>query len=274
MPYIVGLDLGQTHDYTALAVVALTPGDDTLALPHLQRFPLNMPYPDMIAAVTKLVSAPALSQAPLVVDQTGVGRPVVDLLRQSLPGRIIPVTITSGQTASVQPDGSRHVPKKDLVTCLLSLLEDRRLKVAKGLPEAHTLVGELLNFKVEITPAANETFGAWRHGQHDDLVLAVALACWWAGRNPTAQHCRYPIRHESWSYARELTPCQRDDYLVVRSSRISISTAERSLRAGTVLAVTVTVICLGMVLAGAFPFGAVSDLVTSDPSTFTSRAAI
>ena len=139
-----------------------------------------MPYPDMIAAVTKLVSAPPLSLAPLVVDQTGVGRPVVDLLRLSVPGRIIPVTITSGQTATVQPDGSRHVPKKELVTCLVGLLEDRRLKVAKSLLEARTLVNELLNFKVEITAAANETFGAWRDGQHDDLVLAVALACWWA----------------------------------------------------------------------------------------------
>lgn len=27
-------------------------------------------------------------------------------------------------------------------------------------------------------PAANEMFGAWREGQHDDLVLAVAIAVW------------------------------------------------------------------------------------------------
>ena len=179
--YYIGLDLGQTHDYTALAVLSCAAGDDSLSLPHLQRFPLNQPYPDMIASITKLVSAPPLARAPLVVDQTGVGRPVVDLLRQGVGAhRIIPVTITSGKVATVEPDGSRHVPKKDLVTCLLSLLEDRRLKVARSLPEVRTLVDELLNFKVEITPSAHETFGAWRHGQHDDLVLAVALACWWA----------------------------------------------------------------------------------------------
>ena len=38
--------------------------------------------------------------------------------------------------------------------------------------------------------AANETFQAWRAGDHDDLVLAVALACWWAERRgncPSAQ---------------------------------------------------------------------------------------
>ena len=33
-------------------------------------------------------------------------------------------------------------------------------------------------FRVKITEAANETFGAWREGQHDDLLLAVALAAW------------------------------------------------------------------------------------------------
>jgi hypothetical protein len=177
--HIIGLDLGQTHDYTALAVLSSS-SDDSWSVPHLQRFPLNQPYPNMIKAVTKLASTPLLAQAPLVVDQTGVGRPIVDMLRLSVGQRLIPVTITAGRTANVQPDGSRHVPKKDLVTCLLSLLEDRRLKVAKSLPEAQTLVQELLNFKVEITASANETYGAWRRGQHDDLVLAVALACWWA----------------------------------------------------------------------------------------------
>ena len=64
--YFVGLDLGQTHDYTALAVVAGTPQDDSLFLPHLQRFRLDTPYPDMIGSVTRLVLAPPLVRAPLV----------------------------------------------------------------------------------------------------------------------------------------------------------------------------------------------------------------
>jgi hypothetical protein len=44
---------------------------------------------------------------------------------------------------------------------------------------ASVLVQELLNFRVKITEAANETFGAG-DGEHDDIVLAVALACWYA----------------------------------------------------------------------------------------------
>jgi hypothetical protein len=50
------------------------------------------------------------------------------------------------------------------------------------MPEAATLVKELHNFQVKITAAANEVFGTWRHGVHDDLVLAAALACWQAER--------------------------------------------------------------------------------------------
>ena len=38
---------------------------------------------------------------------------------------------------------------------------------------------ELETFKARVTPAGSEQFLAdWRKGQHDDLVLAVALAAW------------------------------------------------------------------------------------------------
>ena len=41
---------------------------------------------------------------------------------------------------------------------------------------------DLETFRVKVTAAANETFGAWREGQHDDLVLAVGIAAWQAER--------------------------------------------------------------------------------------------
>jgi hypothetical protein len=40
-----------------------------------------------------------------------------------------------------------------------------------------TLVRELEDYRVKITPAADETFNA-REGAHDDLSLALALAVW------------------------------------------------------------------------------------------------
>jgi hypothetical protein len=186
--YIVGLDLGQTADFTALAVLerptALRKGDSVVyAMRHLRRFALGTPYTEIVPAVAKLVDAPPLTgHVSLVVDQTGVGRAVVDMFRRSAQCQVVPVTITCGQQVTETEDRCWHVPKKELVTSLQLLLQSRRLQIARTLPEAATLVRELENFRVKITLAANETFGAWREGQHDDLVLAAALAAWQAER--------------------------------------------------------------------------------------------
>jgi hypothetical protein len=187
--YFLGLDLGQTTDFTAVAVLErptqVGDGKPNLLLRHLQRFALGTPYTSIVSAVAQLSGTALLrDQATMTVDQTGVGRPLVEMLRQApVPCRIVPVTITGGNAVTVAEDGGFHVPKKELVTGLQLLLQGRRLKVARRLPDTNLLVRELLNFRVKITAAANETFGSWREGDHDDLVLAVALACWQAERD-------------------------------------------------------------------------------------------
>jgi hypothetical protein len=184
--HIVGLDLGQSSDYTALAVLerSFRHTDETLseviadyAVRHLRRWQLKTPYDVIIAEVVKLVASPPLDNPRLAVDQTGVGAAVVDLLRAAEPKAMLrPVLITAGH--QTLPTGDEyHVPKKELVSTLQVLLQSRRLRVAP-LPEGELLVKELLAFKVKITLSANETFEAWRERDHDDLVLAVALAAW------------------------------------------------------------------------------------------------
>jgi len=38
-----------------------------------------------------------------------------------------------------------------------------------------------MNFKVKIDPqTAHDSYSAWREADHDDLVLSVALAAWFA----------------------------------------------------------------------------------------------
>jgi hypothetical protein len=110
------------------------------------------------------------------VDGTGVGVPVVNMFQQR--GRpLLPIVITGGDAISYMGRTVR-VPKRDLVSVLQVLFHSKRLKIAAGVAERDTLLGELANFSAKITQHANDTYEAWREGQHDDLVLALALACW------------------------------------------------------------------------------------------------
>jgi hypothetical protein len=195
LDYFTGLDLGQARDFTALAVLERTTVPDPqapgrmvghYAVRHLERFPLGTAYTAVCTRVASLFAGPPLADSTLVVDQTGVGRPVIDLLRRTkIQARLRPVTITAGHRASLADGGGWLVPKKELVSTLQVLLAAQRLKVAPTLADAPTLVRELLQFQVKVTRAAHETFGSWRDGQHDDLVLAVAVAAWQAERCPS-----------------------------------------------------------------------------------------
>jgi hypothetical protein len=189
--YFVGLDLGQAQDFTALAVLArsfVLPGDPSalrrcsFALRHLQRFPLGTHYSEVLGTLVKLLQAPPLVGAFVVVDQTGVGRAVVDTLADGLRNRVTclfcPVTITTGQEVTTGLGGSLRVPKKELVGILQVLLQNRRLQVARKLPEAQLLLRELENFRMKVINLRPESLETWREGHHDDLVLAVALAAW------------------------------------------------------------------------------------------------
>lgn len=180
--HIVSLDLGQTQDFSALAVLETMDGKH--AIRHLQRWKLGSKYTQIVKDVCNLVQRPPLTCPPLIVDATGVGRAVVDVFRDAdLWADLKPVTITPGMHETFT-DGYYRVPKKELVGALQVCLQTGRLQFAQGLTELKALVKELQTFQVKVTAAANETFEAmWRDGgAHDDLVLAVALACWWAER--------------------------------------------------------------------------------------------
>ena len=71
------------------------------------------------------------------------------------------------------------MPKSLLLRPLISALENDRLKIARGLPAGEAVARELRAFRVGITRRGGTAYGA-AAGAHDDLVLAVALAVWWA----------------------------------------------------------------------------------------------
>jgi len=176
--YVVGVDLGQVSDFTALCVAERTAMADeppSYEVRHIDRAPLGTSYPAVVTHVGRLMATPDLvDRTRLVVDGTGVGRPVVDLLWQA-GMRAVSVTITSGQRVTGGLNSWR-VPKRDLVTNLQVLLQSGRLRVAADLPLAEALTSEMLDFRVRVSEAGHDTWGAGR--EHDDLVLSLAIAVW------------------------------------------------------------------------------------------------
>lgn len=200
MAYYVGLDLGQSADFTALAVVQSVRERDErdklktfLHLRYLERYPLRTPYTTIADGVTALMRSEALNadeydparhriakpKVELLVDKTGVGRGVTDVLKErSL--RFTGIVIHGGETVH-HSDGAHHVPKKDLVAALEVPFDAERLKVAEGLELWGVLKEELQSFRRKQNPKTSHvSFEHWRESDHDDLVLAAALACWGA----------------------------------------------------------------------------------------------
>ncbi len=194
----VSLDLGQSQDYSALAIIecerAITNGKDEITkldCRYLKRWRLRTPYPQIVRDVVQIVNSldPALSSTRgrpvLAVDKTGCGAAVVDLFKaEKINAELRPIMITGGSKVTIE-DGTYRIPKRDLVSCVQVALQNRTLKIASQLPEADTLTRELANFKAKISDAGNDSYGAgddWRIGNNDDLVLAVAMAIWNADR--------------------------------------------------------------------------------------------
>jgi hypothetical protein len=210
---IVGVDLGQQSDPTAICVVergyvprgklynarywfkgreryaAREPVNVEYHVRHLERPPLGTSYVEVVERVVGLLESLGDRELVLAVDTTGVGRPVADMLKARLEEWLKEgqrreisaawITITGGDSVTRAEGGGLRVPKRDLASAPLVLMQNRQLKIAEDLQLAPVLKRELLNFKVKINIATgHDSYEAWREGDHDDLVLAVAIACW------------------------------------------------------------------------------------------------
>lgn len=194
---IVGIDVGQKSDPTALAAVE-RPEDGRFLCRHLERLPLGTPYPrvaDRLRTVYENLNRlaqvrnqeryeralyrsgwrdPDLTIS-VYLDATGVGQPIADLLAEAgVP--VIPCYFTHGDRRAVERDRV-SVGKAWLVSRLQALLQTRRLQLPGNHPEAAALRSELLDYEIRIDQNANDRYGAFKTGTHDDLVTAVGLAC-------------------------------------------------------------------------------------------------
>lgn len=193
--YYIGVDIGYVRDYTAIVVLerALVPlggpdywevlnsrRDIGYSIRHIERFHCGLDSQLLKHRLSKLLATPPFPGASTVIaDATGSGLALVHQLRRELRERLIPVIITSGHAESGD-DAGRRVPKRDLIAGIEIVLRAGKLKIAAKHPLAALLIEELRNMRLRHTPAGNDQYTPEKSTAHDDLVIALALAVWWA----------------------------------------------------------------------------------------------
>jgi hypothetical protein len=215
--YWMGVDFGQANDPTAVALVERVPTivrerevteragllsyrnksvpvlDHELHVRSLVRPPLRTSYERIadeigrkIADLEPMGAFGERGEIGLVVDATGVGRALCDMLSSRLGSQIRgpkvhlwPVVVTGGNRVTRLGGEFIGVPKRDLISAGLIALQDGRLRIPTTIPETQTLTQELLDYRVRITlRSGHDTYEPWREGDHDDLLFAVCLSVW------------------------------------------------------------------------------------------------
>src|SRR5665811_1150703 len=122
----VGIDLGKQDDFTAITVADEVPveGDKSEVHVRFLRRVRHVSYVEQVEQIAAMAAWPALRGVPFVVDSTGVGRAVVDMLVEQVRG-VEAVTITSGREVTKAGPREHGVPKRDLVSALEVLLGAR-----------------------------------------------------------------------------------------------------------------------------------------------------
>ena len=158
--YVVGCDLAKHEDFTVLCVL-----DDSGRLVGFDRFSQL----DWVFQSKRIISlCQQYNNARLLIDSTGVGDPIYDMLRRS--------------GLSVEGYKFTNASKKDLIENLSIQIENKTISY----PDIPVLLSELGLYGYKISQAGVTTYNA-PEGYHDDTVIALALASWQVSRHGPVQ---------------------------------------------------------------------------------------
>lgn len=200
--YTIGLDLGQSRNHTALAVMKRVwvpataaefiasgargyQGEYRHTVVGADRVSLGTSYPRVVGWVKSVAAGFGGEMGAIVVDASGVGSAVMDLLRRAEMGvRLVGVVITGNQASS--PPGSagagqgrtaagfQTVSRTELLTKLQVAVQTGQFRIERArCREWDALRRELSTLRLD---------GGGPARQQDDLAFALALAVWWGVR--------------------------------------------------------------------------------------------
>jgi|ERR1700726_899674 len=231
LPINIGVDVGQIHDPTAICVSEVEnkdtgrvryTGPQTIGhhdeygawvpptgqepvmrseytVKQIRRLPLNTSYPDVAIHLADMLRKDVFKnrKVRLLIDVTGVGRPVYDALKlemlmhyynaevnHHLSGGI-EFKMSERHTLQLKPISFVHgeiynrskgtLGKAFLVSRLQTLFQWRRFH-APDTKEVKAMIEELLVYEIKVDDKGKDTYGSFKTGAHDDLATAAGLS--------------------------------------------------------------------------------------------------
>lgn len=158
--YVVSWDIAKHTDFSCVVVMAISTGH----VVGFDRFN-RIDYSEQVKRVEAI--ARKYNNARVILDSTGVGDPILESVKAT--------------GLNVEGYQFTNTSKQQLIEHLAVLIEKQEITY----PNIKVLINELMSYQYEITRAGNMRYNA-PSGQHDDCVIALALAAWQAKhqRNP------------------------------------------------------------------------------------------
>lgn len=199
---VLGVDLGKRTDHSAFAL--LVPSPTGWRFPSVTRMPLAsgagerhyLTQSKRLAAAASRVLA-SVGPVTILVDATGVGDAVIEMVREALPVdprvQLVAVVLTGGRGAN-HHEGRWTVSKTALVDPMVAALEQGELTFG-AFPDRDIVRRELLAYRVKAASveAGSDRLEAERQSDHDDTVVACAMAVY-AARRPRGIRVLNPAR--------------------------------------------------------------------------------
>lgn len=208
-PIVVGVDVGKRQDYTAIAVTELEYGSEFGDRPvfrawQLQRLPLGTSYPDVAATLVEKIRNIRAQDVPRMrdylmgrdrylgenmrtaerrpihfrIDSTGVGQPILDLIAGPLREydvRAVGVDFVTGEKLTKRGD-RWSMGKEYLLARLQVTFQGGRIKISPNSRYREAIEAEMESYEARINAKGRVKTGAFRAGEHDDLLTALGLA--------------------------------------------------------------------------------------------------
>lgn len=174
--YAIGLDLAKHTDFTVIIVIDIDATRDGQVVPHVCGFQ-RLNTLDWQVQMDLIKQTSALYNAPVLLDSTGIGDPIHDVLRsQGVP--VFPYLLL----------GQR---KSQLIQNLSVTIQTKGV----SFPDITVLRQELASYQYTISPSGSFVYSA-PDGDHDDTVIALGLAVWAAQHYPSQGTPRFIVEED------------------------------------------------------------------------------